>query len=154
MCDIVNELYPFISIAHTTIITSSKPRIDTNSNQLIRTLYIDVDALSWSELSTIILPFPNLTIVIIRVNRLIGGIIKLIDILDKRRFAIFAVIVNGCHSIANPSAFFTEWDRHIIDGSLHIFYHQGPAAWTESNLKLKILTTEPYPVPFRMELPV
>jgi hypothetical protein len=146
--NIINVLYPFLTVSHTVIITSPKPRMD--NNPLVRTLYIDTDILSWSELDHMVSSLPNLEHIIIRVNSLIGGITKLVNII-KKGYTLFVVLVGAhCNNIANPSVFLREWDNCIPPDALHIYYQRDgprPDPGPGPPLKLKILITEPYQAP-------
>jgi len=126
---IVNMLEKYLlSTAHNTmIINVSKPQLDKSC---IKILYVDVECLSWSELNNILDNFPLLQCLIVRVNTIIGGTSRLLNLIDNssENLKLFVVLVNGAHcsKIVNSSIFLSDWSGHIPNKTLHVYYQRDP----------------------------
>jgi hypothetical protein len=124
---IINLLAEHIRVTdfNTMIVNTSRPNIDEDT--MIKTLYVDVESLSWTELSNIINCLPNLENLIIRVHNLIGGTSRMLNIINNNSLKAFMILVNGsyCNNIVNSSIFLRDWNSHIHTGSLHVYYQNG-----------------------------
>jgi hypothetical protein len=131
---IINQLAKYISVSDTLIINTSRPTLTKDT--IVKTLYVDVDTLSWTELDNIITFFPNLQNVIVRVHNLLGGTSRILNIIDNTDLSIFMVLVNGayCSSIVNSSIFLRDWNSHIKADSLHVYYQMSAYNQSVRNL--------------------
>jgi hypothetical protein len=126
---IINVVEQYLSSTanNTMIINASKPHLDKHIDY-VNILYIDVECLSWSELNNIIDHFPLLQCLIIRVNSLIGGTNRLLNLIDNSNLRLFIVLVNGAHcsTIVNSSIFLRDWSAHVPNETLHVYYQRDP----------------------------
>lgn len=125
---IINVVEKYLSITanNVMIINASKPHLERND--YVEILYIDVECLSWSELNNIINNFPLLQCLLVRVKSLIGGTSRLLNLIDNSNLRLFIVLVNGAHcsTIVNSSIFLRDWNAHVPNETLHVYYQRDP----------------------------
>lgn len=122
---IINQITKYLRIAphNTLLIHNSRPELQVDNH--IKIVYIDVDSISWLELTNIVECCPTLNTLILKANNLIGGTSRLLSIIDNATLLkVFAVIVNGshCNNIVNSSIFFRDWNSHVPTDGLHLYY--------------------------------